>query len=964
MSDHPTYGDELFTWVADEGRAASAAFTRADYHLRAHNAYVLAIHEINRCVDEFVPPLSEMLAGLEEEESRLENVAEIPAALTREASAFRDLNELLSFEDKLARAREIPLRLSSLAGANWFMNSGLSHVGRENMLESLRRAGADATVDLKQRFNFSVRVTLDENGENPEVSANSMNAAGTQFAVKYLSSGGATYAPYVAIAVFAVSAYYIWRDAEVQNRYAEQNRRLREAIERFVSTEALNPVEAFDIWTEALGEASAALKSELDNATALLDAVSAQWKHVFAATAARLDLSGAVLTDAKLRALRLQGGRQDLVELQTLPILLTTSKELAFLDGDLRRQKIALAYRSAEHAAFADFEDYQAALSEGRAVVGYLTENPFFVSLLDRLERSYSTMERAAALVSEVVRERERGLRKDLPFAKIDTALELEPGVEEYVLRELEDATTRKDIGSAAVSQERLLEAPIPPSVYLSLGNGAGAPLSFRVGVGNGTGLYDDALSEDRRVSLELVLGQFTDGGMAGDARRASGQISAFRNNIQERQQIMDRASARLTDSFADWFQRSSVQRDAQARAIGEMDGRAIRLGTYLSVQASEGLRTGVSRFLDNPFQPNIAARTIQDLGRGGTFFTPPSMADSRPIGPEISVIDFRGAIFGENQGGTTGGEAMERALNREKARQTRDVERIRARLAENRRRGRLDPTFENDEQLEDVLRRVEDRLSEARRFASKTGQAVSRFGRRSAMEAAQRLLEEAAGLRRYARNWLDAPPERALGPQEVELQQKLLDSRVAHYRADYTNWRTQSGQPGKPYCNVFIEKVIADVWQGDELANPDVALMKKLKIVNRETGQTLDYLAYANQTIRYIQNDDTHYEYVGEATTQGVLDQAQHLSNIGRAVIYMREGGDDPNGPGGHLALGVPGVLGGPSGNYGRASADFADLRLPNVTSFHTGGTIRVRITLNWAWGDTPRNIQIYVRK
>ncbi len=78
--------------------------------------------------------------------------------------------------------------------------------------------------------------------------------------------------------------------------------------------------------------------------------------------------------------------------------------------------------------------------------------------------------------------------------------------------------------------------------------------------------------------------------------------------------------------------------------------------------------------------------------------------------------------------------------------------------------------------------------------------------------------------------------------------------------------------------------------------------------------------------------------------------------------MIFAEEKGE-PDGPGGHVALGRPGPVDGKSRRWGSIKAEYGRLRLPWVTSFSVGGSIHTLNILSHAWS-SPEGVHIYVRR
>lgn len=927
----PTYGDEFLKWVKNNSKDFSVKLTEADFKTRMINIHTNHYQQSitdSKFISLALDSLQITIGNQEQELQKAEKIGgdSIKNALKRSAYAQEVLNALGKVLVKLESIQQAQKKIDSLGTKNIFLFSGLSHVGKENLLESITDLSNSLSNTLVADYTIGVYYSNDGTGSSISLSGTSGSGtsaaiAGAAFlAARIVASYGPQFYPYAAALVLV--GVMVGSDAIVRfnKKIEEQNKIVIDALNLFqkLIPSSDEMYQLYKIEDQNNKKDFKLLQNQLDSITSQQ---YLSWKNLYKFNVYRLESAKLVLTKEKVRQIQESYFRESSVR------KLFSARLLNDLNLDLQQQFAEIA--SLENKASNETdqlswlisrEEYSDALYEADAWLKVLKNESVFIPLFK--------------IISTRQDEIKMRINKESSNAEF-SSIPLNPNIKKIGLyadgkEDLNIIALKKEIEKASskharkVSQTKMaILAPVaqslPEQPYISFNAGI-----YAVSYTN-DGSFRERYPPGQDLINSIISGT-SDGGYKSDSRVASGvdKLNAATNNINKRIAELQVDYNSLTNTKNIWKEASKeFNKTLLANINSSLKIAEDRFNSFQATNqnAIAGIQREMQTFLTsqingnslNEFleQTNIYSRATSNVPSYHT------RVNSSPIlGQSIATSVF-----------PPSNTIQQNEIIREGFKTAVSSDDVDSRVKNNFSNGTTDPVFSSIEKYNDLKKLLDNSLSYARYFSDSKNEIVKRQPMSSA-EISNGYLHQAKLLRFYSEGKITDVQFRDFSIMDLELLAEEYRKLLIEF--DISCNAGNAGDVASP-CNRFTAMVLKSIYKIDDFIN----------IPSGDNQQ----IPLANKIYEFVSTDEK-WHLIGSANSQDANDAAALYAAEGRPVIAIQ-----PNATGsGHVCVVLPGIPKEGTGNPG-----YGPVKLPYVASWfkdHPEKTFYYR-KLSYAFGN-----------
>jgi hypothetical protein len=394
------FGEHFLEWVKDKAGPRSRDLTDADLKVRWLNYYLLTYERIMKVSNH----QDSVLTALERKTYTFENKCSttntLAIALKRREEAYEILNELLILEQYRPVSKIYFAQLDTIGNLASFNKNGFQQIGRQSFVESIVDEGKALSQNALDRYQFSVNLTLSENGTTEGGASAGGNSAGMVSTLAYaISESGAQISAATGMSAASASTaasttagviafIYIGYMIMETEKFHHQLDLLGQGFKLLPSK--LIPIDSVYTISNKYQTQNQQNFLSIDTTYRSIDLkLTTRWKELFGFTLKRLKLTEAVLTKEKIAYLQqnyqVNGSVQSLFNEF---LLIKTSTEMSAFLGDLYqlRNKAAKASGS-ELKNFEAIEEYNDALIEFSVIAHELRQQSTYIPYYSNLDK-------------------------------------------------------------------------------------------------------------------------------------------------------------------------------------------------------------------------------------------------------------------------------------------------------------------------------------------------------------------------------------------------------------------------------------------------------------------------------------------------------------------------------------------------------------------------------------------------
>lgn len=303
----PPFGENFRDWVNNQARSNSKALCDADYPSRLQNTFVVALEILGSEAYYYDSVLNSIYTHFNRAEPGGPVRDSLRDAVERSHDARFYYFALMNLEGSINQLTALKNELDSLASRRYFINYGLAHVGRENVMQSYMEMGNKFKETFNQRYDNYFSVSVNTTGQTNIQFDDDQTSY-------YLSVGGMVIGaalcgpPCAAVGGIVggiIGAVYSWfnkksKEEEAREEIAHQKRILQQALD-VLPEKLLNGEEMFAIYKTNYDTISASFSGQRAKIDSIYRRIGQSWKNLFAWNAERLKVSAAYLTDERIK---------------------------------------------------------------------------------------------------------------------------------------------------------------------------------------------------------------------------------------------------------------------------------------------------------------------------------------------------------------------------------------------------------------------------------------------------------------------------------------------------------------------------------------------------------------------------------------------------------------------------------------------------------------------------------------
>lgn len=637
-SCNPTFGDEALDWVKNAVALQSRNLMEADYKARIYNYRLAGYERLHARLVKADVALEVAARRIRDIDQSANN--DVARAIAREVSSEDILTALYHVSSELRKLEFVASAMTTPSREVDFVRAGLTAVGRESLLASMRDIGDTSRSTLSSRYEVYVGVTFGEDGgvQDTEVDG-SGDSELIQIGLTLISSGN--FYAIIAGVILVIAGAVISHDCKL--KFDRQKRRTREAIELLPS----KLVRREQQWKAFQDAESASITEFAEIATKTATAigkVQERFKILFAANASRAAAASSVLTATKVEEIRrdLAAGKNP-GEIRRQVALVQITSDIRQVNAAIARNRGivlangtgAIGLRAREtHGDGLDFARSQFAALKALAQTAPVHQ------LLDTIDCIAQVAQRELEMLANGSRELAEADRKRLDglIGAFADRPEFQPenGFDEAPPKRQDRAQRVAAIATETAKNLSFCILVQRGEISGCRSNGGETPYSGR---------FNDSGNPDQDI-----LRGANDGGFSSDSRRVNDEISRTRRNIDTRIAATQADYSMARAGFESW--RSNNDAALQQMAT-QVDTAAVRdQQTDIDFRARESeLLQEFDEALHNFSQGTADAGSLRDLvtAVGGSDLRLPALKDRAvtPAMPEILGIDAVSDRFG-----------------------------------------------------------------------------------------------------------------------------------------------------------------------------------------------------------------------------------------------------------------------------------------------------------------------------
>lgn len=311
QSCKPDFGERMLGWAENGAGAQSRALAESDYAARTFSYMLTTFEQSNAQLTQASRDLDAVAERIRAEEASPDPDA-VLAAVTRERNATALQNALYRIRTQLDETSARHRRLLESPTRERFIAEGHHNVGRATLLASFQEIGNAAHASLPERYGVVVQTTYHESTGGFETEVQPTGFSGDMYdaAAALAAHYAGPYGPAVYFTYVVGRSEY---DSSVcRKRMREQEALLKRAVERLPDV-LIQPEEQFALYERLYAERKQRFAEHSRRLQVVQDDLDARWRGLFASNALRVAAANAVLTTAKVDALRRRYGGDDRV---------------------------------------------------------------------------------------------------------------------------------------------------------------------------------------------------------------------------------------------------------------------------------------------------------------------------------------------------------------------------------------------------------------------------------------------------------------------------------------------------------------------------------------------------------------------------------------------------------------------------------------------------------------------------
>jgi hypothetical protein len=898
-----TYGDDFIQWVRLNARQYSTDLARADYQTRVLNLFLNHYQQSIESIQSVGKNLDSLLLEVQQQESVLasssyygDTLSQAMIRSQQAQSALITLGKILFIIDEM---QERQRRFDSIPSKSNFIYSGLVHVGKENVLESVVELSHSLTNTLVGDYRLGVSVTMGEDGS----ASGSVSSLGSNETVTIISTAG-TYAAMFCHPGFAAIPIFLGTNEIIRyyEKVKEQNEKVKEGLVLF---EKLVP--SSDEFHDFFSEAFVRHREDFDSVKLQCDSLYRQerqmWQQLYSYNIYRLEVARSVITAEKVKMLQLQfvenGPLRKLFDARLLNDL--------NLDLDLQykyiRELDQLRRLGDTISKLHTNENYIDALYDAKAWYGELKHQPVFIPLLPKISILESAVEERID-VSVWNKSTKRKTRNKHSLIEIERKLD-----EESILKLIaiiKEVTTKNDVPlKLRVDKSLSSSNPLPIlSTFIAYNSG-----NYSVSSSNNNS-FEQRFPDGGNIINVILSGSF-DGGYRSDLRNPSGldRLNLASENIAERVISLRKDHAALLQVSNTWKNSVSSYNNSMSSSLA-IRQQVLNNTNRIFQQSNQEIINDISLQLQGFLSSQINSTALQRFLSSTTLYS--SAAANLPS-HHVNVNSV--PILGQNLSSKVllvKNSYQQNKVIAERYKSANVIASVSTRVSLNFSNGNTDPVFNSIESYKDIERLINNSLYYAEYFTDAKNEIVNRKPMACA-NISNGYLYQARLLRYYSQGLIDEYEFRHYSIRDIDLlandyQELLLEFELSCNAGN-------AGDVSTP-CNRFTAMALKSIYGIDDF-------------INQPNGDN-QQIPFANQMFEMVSRDE-HWHLIGPASNQDANYSAALYAAEGRAVIAIQPSID--HNESGHVVIVLPGIPREGTGNPG-----YGNVLLPFVASWFKG--------------------------
>ncbi|HCN84563.1 MAG TPA: hypothetical protein DIT07_13220, partial [Sphingobacteriaceae bacterium] len=872
--DVDPFGQRLMDWVTTQAGKDSRRLCEADYPDRIQKTMMICYDNIYHDIGQLDSVLSILYNHMLSKEQSFAGKDSLWVAIERSEDA-RSINLLLlSLEGKITEIISLYQTMDSLAGRQYYTYYGLTHVGRESLIESYTELGNSlaSTFNLKYDNYFYISV-----GNDGSASVQSNKGNTGMFATVGMAVGAEICGPWCAAGGLVIGFAVGWftdnaKQKAMQEEIQRQKGILKAAID-LLPSKLLDGEQMYAIYKSSYDTVKLQFDSLKLQADTLLKNLFNSWKPLYLWNSQRMGISSLQLSTEKIKYLQ-QQYKGD-VSLQR--IFDTNFQQQVIGDagsemGKLTSEKYAIInspnfdLRTVER-----LEDYQDECYFFKTILQNLLQDKQLIPNYPFLNEKLETInEEINAIPAYRLQLKKKTVAQSVAF--------------EYMLPDLIYVKYEGSFSKNRNSRKTYYDGGIGFSVCAE-----GANYRYCWG---GDNSYRNRVGGDGNSPINNIYGSSHDGGIKEFNASAARQVDGMRQNIQVREDRLrhdyQSMKSALTNQVTDILPRYDVVNASleQTQALGHMqsdifyNANSAGLQQYKS-QMDNFVQAGYGQYSAQHFQNEM---DLQD-----EIYN--QVPEGHTAGTDIKIAGTR---FSSQRSQNLSSEmnAFTRELSKQKAASLK----IDKRATDNFKEQKPDPVFKN----KNAYDQYNNRLAATTKLIDElsTRSSTAYFGSVRNKDLIDYYTQQIKIGRLYGSNEL--PPN-----QKIFQNFPFLDNSKTNTIQNLVNSYKACQDAG---CQVSISAATFALTNDQWFYN------------NRRPDGSFD--RPSDMLKRVSQSSD--WNFVGYSNTQKVINQASSMATLGYTVIAFNTDGFSTEA--GIILPGMP---------YQNNSGNWNNLSQPNVVYF-----------------------------
>lgn len=897
-----TYGDDFIQWVRLNARQYSTDLARADYQTRVLNLFLNHYQQTIESIQSVGKNLDSLQLEVEQQESALASPSfyadTLRQAIIRSQQAQISLITLGKILFKIDEMKERQQRFDSVPSKRNFFYSGLEHVGKENVLESVTELSNSLTNTLVGDYRVGVSFTMGEGG-SAYGSSSSMGGNETMQMVSIAATYASYYYPPLALIPLVIGTNEI---ARYYQKVRKQNEKVKEGLVMF---EKLIPSsdEFHGFFSESFDRHQADFDSVKLNCDSLYRQELQMWQQLYRYNMYRLEAARSVLTAEKVEMLQMQflqnGPLRKLFEARLLNDL---NHDLDLQYKHIQELDQLRGLGNTPEKLYAN-ENYIDALYDASAWYGELKYQSLFIPLFPKISLLETAIrERLDASVKTIEAKRKTRNKPSL----VDIENKLENDSMRMLGTIIKEVAADSDAPLKHKSEKSLISSdPLPIfGAYITYNSGNYSISSFN------NNSFIQRYPDGGHI-IDVILSGSFDGGYRTDRRDPSGldRLNRASENIAERINTLKQDHAALLQVSDTWKKSASSYNNSLSSSLS---GRQQSLNNTTSIfqQSFNRVINDISQQIQVFLSSQINSTALQRFLSSTTLYS--SAAANLPS-HHVNVNSV--PILGQNLSSKVllvKNSYHQNKVIAERYKSANVITSVSSRVYRNFSSGNADPVFNSTESYKDIERLINNSLYYAEYFTDTKNEIVNRRPMACA-NISNGYLYQARLVRYYSQGLIDEYEFRHYSIRDIDLLANDYQELLLEF--ELTCNAGNAGDVSTP-CNRFTAMALKSIYGIDDF-------------INQPNGDN-QQIPFANQMFEMV-NRDERWHVIGSASNQDANYSAALYAAEGRAVIAIQPS-IDPN-ESGHVVIVLPGIPREGTGNPG-----YGNVLLPFVASWFKG--------------------------